>query len=211
VPATGPVAGPADPAAAGPNAGSGRKLAAVVATLLTITIVGGVAFAVSTAIRRSPALVAPPASTTLSTGSKVPVDFTLSRLGATGSSSLAALLGGHPAVVNFFASWCTICQQEMTTLGASARSYGSAVRFIGIDTDDSAPGAAIAISKRAGIDYLLYRDPGGETVATAYGANHLPTTFVVDRSGHLVTAILGAVTRAKLAAALDPLVTGRGH
>ena len=59
----------------------------------------------------------------------------------------------HVLVLNFWGSWCSICQQEARALSAAARQFQrSGVRFIGIDVADS-PASAVAYMHRYKISY----------------------------------------------------------
>ncbi|HET9092587.1 MAG TPA: TlpA disulfide reductase family protein, partial [Acidimicrobiales bacterium] len=62
-----------------------------------------------------------------------PAPVALARLGGGAPVRVGGAVG-HPTVVNFFASWCPICRQELGTIAAVARS--SRVPCVGIDTDD---------------------------------------------------------------------------
>jgi len=180
----------------------------VVATVLTVIVVGGVGFAISKALQNSanPAdVVIPPASTTLGAHAAVPVDFTLPNLSGSGSQSLAAALHGRPAVINFFASWCPACQAELAAFGATARRFGTSVSFVGIDTNDSDPTLADTLAHRAGVTYQLLRDIGNGNVAAAYGVNDLPATFIVDAHGRITAELPGTVDAATLTRQLTPL------
>ncbi|HWD24911.1 MAG TPA: TlpA disulfide reductase family protein [Acidimicrobiales bacterium] len=156
-------------------------------------------------------VVLPPASTVLGKGARAPLNFTLSSLVGDGRVSLSKAFHARPGVVNFFASWCTACQTELSALRATASSYGSSVAFVGIDTNDAATGTAADIARRAGVGYPLGVDTQAGTIATAFGVSGLPTTFVVDSTGHVRWETLGAVTEAQLKAQLGPLLARSTH
>jgi cytochrome c biogenesis protein CcmG/thiol:disulfide interchange protein DsbE len=114
-------------------------------------------------------------------------------------------------VINFFASWCPACQSELAAFGTTASHFGHSVAFVGIDTNDSAPGLAATLARRAGVAYPLLRDIGSGTVATAFGINHLPTTFIVGADGRIRAELPGAATKAELERILAPLVKPPAH
>jgi cytochrome c biogenesis protein CcmG/thiol:disulfide interchange protein DsbE len=191
-----------------------RRFAALIATIGTLVIVGGVAFAVTSALHRDvnpPDIVLPPASTILGKGAAAPVDYSLPSLSGKVAVSMASELHGRPGVINFFASWCPACQAELSAFAKASAHSGGSVAFIGVDTNDTDPGQALKLAERAGIHYAIGRDPNAGAVATAYGVNHLPTTFIVDRTGHVRDELPGQATTAELERLLAPLLTSPHH
>ena len=112
-------------------------------------------------------------------------------------------LGGRPALVNFWASWCTPCKQEAPELERFARSHRGKVAVVGIDWNDGA-GAARDFIRRYHLTYGLLRDGSG-SVGSAYGLSGLPTTFVLDSRGRIAATLRGPQTAADLHRALAPV------
>lgn len=101
----------------------------------------------------------------------------------------------HPVILNFFASWCTPCQQETPLLAraaASEQSAGGRVRFIGVDVNDP-PVNAVPFVQKAGITYPVGVDQSFRVTSGLYGLNGLPQTFYIDSSGTVVGHTIGAV------------------
>ena len=122
--------------------------------------------------------------------------FRLKRLSGDGTVSLAALRG-KAVVLNFWASSCIPCKQEMPRLQqAATRWAGKSVAVVGIDLLDSR-GAARSFAHKHGVTYAIGYDPLGDTVGP-YGIAYTPTTFFVDRRGRIVKRILGPVSSAEL-------------
>ena len=122
--------------------------------------------------------------------------FRLARLGGGKPVSLAAYRG-RAVVVNFWASDCIPCKQEMPRLQAAAQRWsakGAAV--VGIDVLDSR-GAARGFARAHGVTYAIGYDDVGD-IASRYGVAYTPTTFFVDRRGRIVKRILGPVSGAEL-------------
>src|ERR1035437_8750232 len=68
---------------------------------------------------------------------------------------------GKPVVVNFFASWCVYCNEELPGFAQLANATGGRVGFVGVDTND--PGDGPAMARRfdlAGAGFSLARDVG---------------------------------------------------
>ncbi len=88
---------------------------------------------------------------------------------------------GRPLVVNFWATWCAPCVEEMPALQAAATELGTQVAFLGINTND-AHDQAVALAERLGVRYDLARDDQGAYAEKA-GVFGMPTTLFVDASG----------------------------
>src|SRR5262249_30699312 len=104
---------------------------------------------------------------------------------------------GNVLVMNFWGSWCSPCRSEAPSLAALARRYGPAgVRFLGVDIRDNPP-AAPACHGPSGPAPPGRTDPGGrgalasKTTAPPAG---IPTTLVIDRTGHVAARIVGQVS-----------------
>ena len=122
--------------------------------------------------------------------------FRLRPLSGKGTVSLAALRG-KAVVVNFWASDCAPCKQEMPRLQAAwERWRRKHVAVVGIDVLDSRA-AARAFARKHGVTYAIGFDPVGDTVIP-YGIAATPTTFFVDPRGRIVKRILGPVSNGDL-------------
>lgn len=123
------------------------------------------------------------------------------RTGAT-DFDLAAYRG-RPVVLNFFASWCVPCREELPALQAVSREVGPTVAFLGIDHED-ARSDALATARAAGVAYPLGFDPDGR-VAGAFGLFGMPTTVFISPAGTIVERHTGAFTEATLRATVRGL------
>ncbi|MBV8559899.1 MAG: TlpA family protein disulfide reductase [Acidimicrobiia bacterium] len=123
-------------------------------------------------------------------------DFTLPSLqDGKGPISLASYKG-TPVLVNFWATWCTPCEQEMPLLEAAHARWGSKVQFIGIDRQDYKPDA-LAFAQRTHVTYPLAADPNA-TLDGAYRLRGMPTSVFIDRNGNVVLRVTGPVTKSQL-------------
>jgi thiol-disulfide isomerase/thioredoxin len=91
---------------------------------------------------------------------------------------------GVPLVVNFWATWCAPCVEEMPAFQEVAAQAGERVAFLGVDVAD-APRQAEPFVRELGIDYDLARDPD-RTFAQEVGVFAMPTTLFVDADGTIV-------------------------
>ncbi len=189
-------------------AGRGRSRAFLaVAVLVPLLLVGLIGYAVTQAGRTTTGLraatglylvVYPPAR------QKVPAPIVLQRLGGGTPLVLGGAIG-RPYVVNFFASWCPLCREELSALASVARTGG--VFFIGVDTDDTSPGTALSLLHQAGASYPV--GVAQAPLAQAYGAEGLPTTAFVNAQGRIVAMYLGRLTRSQLATYVADLKAGK--
>jgi thiol-disulfide isomerase/thioredoxin len=124
---------------------------------------------------------------------------------------VADVAQGKPAVIHFFASWCTACRDEFprlreTLLGLRAR--GVSVALVAVDRPEDREKAE-AMLREFGLDALpalLLDAPDPEPVAQAVGQpswdGTLPSTFVFDAKGKLVHGFVGATRVAEVKAAI---------
>jgi thiol-disulfide isomerase/thioredoxin len=61
-------------------------------------------------------------------------------------------LGGRRTVMNLWASWCTVCRQEMPVLESAYRARDGEVQFLGVDTLDET-GPAADFRRRTAVSY----------------------------------------------------------
>ena len=133
-------------------------------------------------------------------------DFTLQTFGSpSGQSIHLAALKGRPVVLNFWASWCTPCQQESPMLEAAWQRYrANGVAFVGIDYQDTQQDAQQFLQKY-GITYPVGPDSSG-TISVDYGVSNVPETIFIDRSGIVVRTHLGPLDAATLEAGIQQVL-----
>lgn len=124
-----------------------------------------------------------------------------------GEQSLEALRG-RIVVLNFWATWCVPCRDEMPALARVQDRYGAwGVQVIGAAADaPEARAAVVAFAKKTKVNFPVWL--GATTDAmTSFGLTPvLPGTVVIDRDGSIVFTASGAVTEEPLAAAIDRLI-----
>ena len=116
-----------------------------------------------------------------------------------GTLRLADIYG--PIVVNFWASSCVPCVDEMPEFEAVHRDLGDTVTFVGVNTADR-PSDADEFAASTGVTYTLVRDPDG-AAAQAFGLIALPTTIVFDEAHQPVTLHTGRLTEESLRSAIE--------
>ncbi|MDQ6663457.1 MAG: TlpA family protein disulfide reductase [Acidobacteriota bacterium] len=99
--------------------------------------------------------------------------------------------GGKVLVLNFWATWCPPCIQELPSLDAFNRKFaGQGVVVLGISVDKDSK-AYRNFLKRAGISFLTARDPE-QNVNRKYGTVQFPETYIIDRNGKVLEKIINA-------------------
>lgn len=116
---------------------------------------------------------------------------------------LGDLLGTTPVVVNFFASWCVPCIDEMPAFERVHQDVGDEVTFLGMANRDS-PEDALSTVEATGVTYPTFDDPGASAL-TWFGGLAMPTTVFIDTSGNVVDVNSGALSEAQLRAKLADL------
>jgi thiol-disulfide isomerase/thioredoxin len=115
---------------------------------------------------------------------------------------------GKALVVNFWASWCAPCREEIPLLNAAQQQHASSgLQVVGIAVD-TAPNIR-EFTRTVQINYpVLIADAGGIELMRELGnrAGGLPFTVLLDRQGRLAGRKLGAYSGAELQTALVALL-----
>lgn len=109
-------------------------------------------------------------------------DFTLTDL--SGKRWTLKELKGSVVAVNFWATWCPPCRQEMPDLDALYRRFKDQ-GFVVLAISDEDAGKVKPYIDHAKVSYPILLDPGG-AVARRFEISGIPKTFVYDRDGKLV-------------------------
>jgi len=117
---------------------------------------------------------------------------------------LAAVARGHVVVIDFFATWCGPCREQVPVLERLRRRFPD-VEFISVSEDDDPSQIAPFVAEMR-IGSRVLHDPGRRAFA-ALGAHKLPTTYVVDGAGVVrkINNGYGPGYEARLAAWLEQL------
>jgi thiol-disulfide isomerase/thioredoxin len=117
--------------------------------------------------------------------------------------SLAAQRG-HVVVVNYWASWCDPCREELPALHDVYEDFsGKGVQFIGVDYrgDGRTTSAAEAFLKGHQVPYDSLFDPDSKTVLQFRGKVTIaapPVTLVIDKQGRIAALFEGVVVYTQL-------------
>lgn len=131
-------------------------------------------------------------------------------LSATGLDGRAFRLGdatGRVRVVDFWASWCEPCREQLPLLERLSREHAPELAVVAISFDDDrAP--LDAFLAQVPVSFPVLWDPSGDRLGDGLSIHRLPTTWVVDRAGVVRSVHVGfdAVEGAKLAAEVTRLL-----
>jgi peroxiredoxin len=99
---------------------------------------------------------------------------------------------GKVVVLNFWATWCPPCVEEMPSLvelQQRLKDKGVTVLAVSLDADE---GAYHKFLKDHGVNLITVRDPDLKS-SDLYGTFKYPETYIIDRSGILRRKFIGAV------------------
>jgi thiol-disulfide isomerase/thioredoxin len=123
-------------------------------------------------------------SATATARASTPPDFDLPGLQGEPAVSLEDYRG-KVVYLDFWASWCGPCRQSMPLYEAMYRDIGSDdFEILAINLDEE-PRDALEFVARHPVSYPVLADPSGET-AEAWGLKVMPTSYLLDTSGHVV-------------------------
>jgi len=116
-----------------------------------------------------------------------------------------ASLSGKVVVLNFWATWCVPCIQEIPSFNRMNRQLESkGVVFVGVSMDEDGAPLVKSFLKKHPIQYAVAL--GNEQVAQSFQVNQLPTTVVLDRSGKPQKRFEGFTPAESLEAAVNEVL-----
>ena len=125
-------------------------------------------------------------------------------LGTGGEGSLADYKG-KVVVLNFWASWCKPCTEELPLLEKTHKALaGQNATVLGANYQDVSD-SALKFVRRFKLTYPSLRDRDGQ-FADRYGSRAFPETFVIDRRGRIAAQRRGPVDQKWLDQTLPPLL-----
>lgn len=99
---------------------------------------------------------------------------------------------GQVVIVNFWATWCAPCVEEVPSLERLRRQLkGTPVTVLTVNIDDGNEAEVRALLERSRASFPTALDPGGRE-ALKWGTTKLPETYVVDATGIVREKIIGA-------------------
>ncbi len=117
-------------------------------------------------------------------------------------------LAGKVVVLNFWATWCGPCREEIPEFNRLQAEYGArGVQFVGVALDEEGQSIVEPFAEELSIAYPTLLDDG--KVSEAYKGHYVvPTTYLIDREGVIRRRYIGAVTFETMIPILDELTAG---
>lgn len=132
-------------------------------------------------------------------GTRAP-PFKIDKLGG-GTIELEAYRG-KVVMLDFWATWCPPCIEELPVLVKLAKEYeGRGLAFIAASRDEPASSAKVQVAlfvDRRAPDLRPYVGFALGDVGARYGVEALPTLYFIDRHGNVLTANRGALSEEQI-------------
>ena len=135
------------------------------------------------------------------------IEFTLPDLD--GKNHRLSEWKGKVIVLNFWASWCPPCREEIPLfIDLQKRRGAEGLQMIGLAIDSTEAVAAYQKSARMNYPLLVGGEDAGMELIGRYGnrMGSLPFTAIIDKNGAIVARKLGAFDHAELESLIDPLL-----
>ncbi|MFH0731672.1 MAG: TlpA disulfide reductase family protein [Candidatus Omnitrophota bacterium] len=147
----------------------------------TIAVILLSAIFLATGCQQAPALDEEPAEQAPS--------FTLTDIN--GNSFDSSGLKGKVVILDFWATWCPPCREEIPHFVELDKQYNDkGLAVVGISLDEGGASAVKSFAQENGISYPILI--GTQEVQSAYGGiRGIPTTFIIDRNGNIVQKVVG--------------------
>jgi peroxiredoxin len=118
-------------------------------------------------------------------------------------------LRGQPVLINFWATWCIPCKQEMPAIDAAYQAHkDQGFTVLAIEIEEPADEVTQYVQDlKLTFTPLLDRDP---RVFDRYGVRAMPSSFFIDRQGKVSAVHFGPLTNQQLEDNLQAILAGPG-
>lgn len=113
---------------------------------------------------------------------------------ANGSTLKLSDLRGKVVLLNFWATWCPPCREEIPSMmKLNSVMAGKPFQMVAISIDEGGKPAIESFFKVSGFSLPAYLDESGAS-AKSYGITGVPESFIIDKTGVLVKKIIGGAS-----------------
>lgn len=120
-------------------------------------------------------------------------DFTV--YNAAGEEVKLSDFHGKPIILNFWASWCSPCKEEMPEFEKAYKKHGKDIHFLMVNitygSGETVEKASSFIESK-GYTFPVYFDTSGFAAST-FNISSIPATFFIDKDGNVATYAVGAI------------------
>jgi peroxiredoxin len=160
--------------------------------IIALVLLAAIALAAKNAASTQPGAVTV-GSGQLATGQFAP-DFTAKAFD--GKPLTLSSLRGKPVLLNFFASWCTSCRDELPAVEEAYRAHkGEGFTVLGVNTLENGDG--VAFYRQLSLTFPAVADPGmpGKIGIAYHVTTGLPVSVFLDSQGRVDLIYVGQLTR----------------
>jgi DsbE subfamily thiol:disulfide oxidoreductase len=124
-----------------------------------------------------------------------------------GASVQLSQYRGKPVLLNFWATWCAPCKDEMPLIQHASSTYKTqGLTVLAVNYQETNRTSMAAFMRNVGARFPAVFDPAGQ-IASEYGVNvGLPVSIFIDRSGKVSFIQVGQMSNAVLQQHLQPIL-----
>jgi peroxiredoxin len=112
---------------------------------------------------------------------------------------------GRVLVLDFWATWCHGCKEEIPWFAEFQRKYGEeGLTVVGVSLDEDGWKVVKPFIKAASVPYRIVL--GNDGTAKAYGIGNMPDTFLIDRDGRIAATYIGMADKKGLEKNIETLL-----
>ena len=99
-------------------------------------------------------------------------------------------------IINFMATWCLPCQEEMSDLVAVYEKYDNEIAMISIDMDTTeSEKNLLEFKQKYNAEWIFALDTNEKDITKDYKVGGIPMTFIIDTKGYISYKHLGPVEK----------------
>jgi peroxiredoxin len=137
-------------------------------------------------------------------GRKVAPEFSL--VDSSGKTMTVRDYRGRIVLLDFWATWCHGCAQEIPWFSEFHRKYGAkGLAVVGVSLDSEGWNVVKPFMKSVDLPYRVVL--GDDGVAKKYGIGNMPDTFLIDREGKIAAAYVGLVDKHDVEANIQKMLS----